>query len=312
MKRPPLPLGLALAATGLHAADRFPAPREIRPVGKYPVIADDYFASVVGKPCDFNTDGDLCRVAGFGPGVRDVKVEGGALHFTAGAEDAYLYFGRWLHPEGDTDLPDENIGTGWRPRYEKVRLIMRVKQSRDESLWQVDTRCLHGGIGNVPGRVNPTPSQFRVKGRDWQEVSIPLHFDRGGCIRALSVTVLPTASVSGAEAEAEAAGEEDDPGGLPPLEAKGKGRDETLENQISIDTIKAANVTTPASDEFGPRLATERPQRTPVRAGHRRDRRGRQPRPRTVPEAIRLPPRTTGCHVCARLRPKSSSTGSRT
>jgi len=226
-------------------ADMFPAPREIRPAGQYPVIANDYFTSVVGKPCDFNADGDLCRVAGFGPGMRNVEVEKGALHFTAGAENAYLYFGRWLYPEGDMDLPDENIGARWRPRYEKVRLIMRVKQSRDESLWQIDTRCLHGGVGNVPGRVNPTPSRLRVRGRDWQEVSIPLNFDRGGCIRALSLTVLPMGSVSGVGQEAKTSDRNDDPGGLPPPEGKAKPRDKSLDNRISIDYLKVANVTTP-------------------------------------------------------------------
>lgn len=238
-------IGIAVAASGIRAGDMFPKPLEIRPAGKYPVIANDYFTSVLGKPCDFNTDGHLCRVAGFGAGVRDVQVEGGSLHFTARADDAYLYFGRWLYPEGDRNIPDENIGVGWRTRYEKIRLIMRVKQSRDESVWQVNTRCLHGGIGNVPGRVGPTPSRIQVKGRDWQEVSVPLIFDRGGNIRALSLTVLPMASLSTADREIETEDPKDDPGGLPPLEEKGKGRDLSLENRISIDYIKAANVTTP-------------------------------------------------------------------
>jgi len=219
-----------------------PAPRRIRPDGKVRVFLDDYFTDYHKDACDFEKDGVLERVAGFG-GVRDAKVEDGCLHFTAGEHNSIIYFGRWSFPGGKKDAPDENIGFGWRRRYLLASVIVRLKQSAQMSAWEMGFRGTHGSIASVPGRERWTESPVTVKGTDWQVLRFPLTFDRGKPIRALCLRIGP--GISGAATMGPGpAGKSDLELDLPD-DPVAKEKKSGPKNHISIDYIKVANRRTP-------------------------------------------------------------------
>jgi len=51
-----------------------PAAQKVAPQGDPPVHEDDYFTQYHGNPCDFETDGNFERIAGFGDGVKHAVV----------------------------------------------------------------------------------------------------------------------------------------------------------------------------------------------------------------------------------------------
>ena len=232
---------MLLQGHSLYALD-LPAPRLIRPDAKVRVFQDDHFTDYHQNPCDFEKDGDLERIAGFG-GIKDAKVEAGCLNFTAGEHNSLIYFGRWSFPGGQKDAPDENIGFGWRRRYLVASVVVRLKQSAQMSAWEMGFRGTHGGMASAPGRERWTESPVTVKDTDWQVLRFPLVFNRGKPIRALCLRIGP--GISGtATMEPGPAGKSDLELDLPD-DPVAKEKKSGPKNHISIDYIKVVNRRTP-------------------------------------------------------------------
>jgi len=149
-----------------------PPAKVITPRGEAPVFEDEYFTDYHGNPCDFNTDGDFERIAEFGAGIKGRMVKRGGLSFTTSENDNHFYFGRWFHPKGRLDIPDENIGYRW-PMYGLNTLKVRLKQSLESSTWKIGYRVVRRARGNVPGQTGWLAKGRKIEGTDWQEVSIP-------------------------------------------------------------------------------------------------------------------------------------------
>ena len=187
---------VVLFLAGSHCSAQLPPPpKVITPQGEAPVFEDEYFTDYHQNPCDFDTDGDFERIAGFGAGLAGRDVRGGSLSFTTSEEDNCFYFGRWLYPKGRLDIPDENIGYAW-PMYGVSFLKVRLKQSLESSTWNIGYRVIRGARGNVPGQTGWVAKGTKVEGTAWQELSLAVLI-RGRNWRALYFeTVEPGNTVS--------------------------------------------------------------------------------------------------------------------
>jgi len=111
-------------------------------------------------------DGTLCGINQQGPGIKNMRVEGGKLKFTTTEESAAFSWGNM-----DGDKPGLRFGYGAGdgeicPRLGHVKI--RLRQSVKESVWQVGIRA---GKTKRRERVK-TLKAFTVSGTDWQTVTV--------------------------------------------------------------------------------------------------------------------------------------------
>lgn len=147
----------------------------IAPQGNAPVLgqaAEDYATRTLKDAWDFDED-DLEGITRFSDGIKNPKVENGALTFTVG-DKPFFYWGDHFD---DPDAPGLQLGKDWPAGglegYLKWAVQMRVKQSADASTWTVSAR-----------RAGSSPSLDRkdveIKGTEWQEVTVVFGLGRAG------------------------------------------------------------------------------------------------------------------------------------
>ena len=108
-------------------------------------------------------DGTLCGINQQGPGIADLRVEGGVLKFTVKGEDAYFSWGNY-----DATKPALRFGYGsgrGRLSPRMAYLAMRIKQSADQSVWQVGNKYTRKGKAK-----ERYSGDLVIKGREWQTV----------------------------------------------------------------------------------------------------------------------------------------------